>query len=187
MIKKTLLVTCMAAFLGGCGEGSGSKGVAGYDGFSMPGSEPVAEAALPIPPVATSPYVASIATNSEAIVTVPDSDSSELITRSDFLFDTSRAVHLKVDLADAAGMQGILSVCTDFQETTSGFDVNYKSCPVRGTIANGEFEKDISLMNQFDSVIAVIWFQNQAIAPLYKKFETTELVQSANGQEWVWN
>lgn len=226
MIRKTLLVTCMAVFLGSCSEGTDSNGLSGFDGFELPSKEPTAGAALPVSsgvvssveasflqpspiiqaveneqtetvsgiptlgpstPVEVNPYVESIATSSEELVSVPDSDSSKITTRSDFLFDTARTVQLRVNMLDIAGALGSLSICTDFQETSSGFDINYQSCPIRGTVANGQFEQDMSLMNQFDSVVAVIWFRNQEFAPRYQKFDTADLTESTEGQEWLWN
>ena len=77
-----------------------------------------------------SPFVESISTTSGDQVLVPDSDSSKITTRSDFLFDTSRTIQLKVNMQDVGGTQGSLSICTDFQETASGFDINYHCCPV---------------------------------------------------------
>lgn len=225
MIKRTLLVTSMAAVLSGCGEGSVSSAANGFAGFTAPSTETVAavepeagaaqavssaasatftpSATTATPeveteqpaapevtnvaepsPVLVSPYVESIATNSEALVNVPDSESSTISTQASFLFDTSKTVHLKVNLTDTVGTQGSLSVCTDYQETETGFSVDYKSCPIRGTLENGQFDQDMSLMNQFDSVIAVIWFRNQEFAPRYQVFTTSDLTDS---QEWIWN
>lgn len=138
------------------------------------------------PPELDNPYVESIATSSEDLVNVPTSDTSEISTRADFLFDTARMVRLKVDMADVAGTQGSLSICTDYEETASGYKINYNSCPLRGTVTNGHFEQDLSLMNQFDSAIAVIWFRSQEFVPRYRKFDTADLVQSQGNQEWIW-
>lgn len=234
MIRKTLLVTCMAALLGGCGEGSSPSGASGFSGFdglaTMPTTEPLAGAAEPVvgaaqplaaattpeatapiasvpeqaeieqvelvpaganvvetTPVAVSPYVESITTNSEELVNVPESASSGITTEPNFLFDTARTISLKVDLVDAMGTQGSLSICTDYQETDSGYSINYNSCPIRGTVVNGQFDQDLSLMNQFDSAIAVIWFRNQEFAPRYQEFNTADLANTSQGQEWVWN
>jgi hypothetical protein len=144
MMKKTLLVTCLCAFLASCSEGPSSSGLNGFDGFSLSSAEPVAGAAQPgtdganlsgvegvaAPAAASSvveneqsavvsettnvdttatidasPFVESISTTSGDQVLVPDSDSSKITTRSDFLFDTSKTIQLKVNMQDVGGTQ----------------------------------------------------------------------------------
>lgn len=222
MIKRTLLVACTTAFLGGCGEGSVPSAGTGFNGFTAPPTEPIAGAAQavgsagnemttpaatvttplveteqPVVPVITnvaetipvviSPYVESIATNSEELVNIPDSESSTISTQASFLFDTAKTVRIKVNFSDIVGTQGSLSICTDYQASESGFRVNYDSCPIRGTLENGQFEEDMSLMNQYDSVIGVVWFRNQEFAPRYQVFNTADLTESSEGRQWVWN
>lgn len=133
------------------------------------------------------PYVDNIETNGDQIVPVPVSESSTISAEPTFLFDTSRTVRLKVGLADVVGIKGSLSICTDYEETATGFDINYNSCPIRATVENGQLEKDMSLMNQFDSVVAVIWFRDREIAPKYMKFDTADLVAGTESLEWNWN
>lgn len=217
MIRKILLVTCLASFLGGCSEGTSSTGLEGFNGFSLPTEQPDVGAANPVsggsttegsgvPPVVigsaqpatasetavvvpeiefeVSPFVDSAATSSEGFGAVTDSASSRITTRPDFLFDTSRKIQLKIDMPDVAVAQGSLSICTDFVETTTDFDINYQSCLIQATVTNGQYEEDMALMNQFESVVAVIWFRNNEFAPRYRKFNTADLL---NGQGWNWN
>lgn len=135
----------------------------------------------------STPYVESVITNSEDLIPLLESETSLLTTSPDFLFRTAKSIKLKVNIASAVGTQATLSLCTDFEATESGFDVNYDSCPIRGAVIDGQFESDVALVNQFNSAIAIIWFPYQESEPLYRTFNVAEDSSSLGVSEWLWN
>lgn len=133
------------------------------------------------------PYVESALSHSEEFASIPDSETSQLTTAAEFLFLTARTVNLKVSLPSVAGIQASLSLCTDFEQSDSGYVVNYDSCPIRGAVIDGQFESDMALVNEFDKAIAVIWFPNQEFGPMYRTFQMADVPRDGGAYEWLWN
>lgn len=186
MKKYTLAVSCVAVILTGCGGGGSISGSL-VDQIGSQEQAQAPAAALPTPEEENpTPYVDAAVTNT-AFATIPESETSQIVTTANFLFDTAKSVQLNINLADAAGTQSSLSLCTDYESTDTGYSVNYNSCSVKATMSNGQFEHQMELMNQFDSAIAVIWFPNQEFAPMYNELNVEELAENENGYVWNWN
>jgi len=62
------------------------------------------------------------------------------------------------------------------------FDVDYTSCAVRGPMEDGVFSHSMEITNEFDSVIAVVWFQDSSLAPLHQIFTVDGPVASADSR-----
>lgn len=137
-------------------------------------------------PLDQSPFVFSITTNTELLSQTPQSETAQFIALPEFLFDTARTVRLKVDMRDAVGTEASLSLCTDFQEAETGYKINYQKCPIQGVVSNGQFERALELMNQFDTAVAVIWFPNREFPPRFRKFELADLPEGAGDHDWLW-
>lgn len=135
----------------------------------------------------SNPYIASVIANSEAFGAVPDSETSQLTSATDFLFLTARTVKLKVNLPSAIGTEASLSLCTDYEAIDSGYRVNYDSCPIRGVVIDGQFDADLSLVNQVESAIAVIWYPYQESVPVYREFLMADIPDGAGTKLWLWD
>lgn len=141
---------------------------------------------VPIP-AAAEEEAAETENENEEVVFIPESEVWQISARAAFPFGTARMIKLSVDLPSFAGQVAKVSVCTDFVESEYGYKIDYKSCPVRGNLVNGQFEQGLALMNQYDSAIGVIWFKNKWIEPVYQKFYTADLVEGSTNQGWNWN
>lgn len=189
MIRQSIIVVILGMTVSSCGGGVPTSSTSDIDAGSTEVSIAAALPAsvIPAPVVMKNPYAESITANSGQLVVVPESSTAEITTQADFLFDTSRSVSLHVDLPSAYGRKASLSLCMDFQESDVTYIVNYDSCALRATLANGQFVKNVELMNQFDSAIGVIWFTDQESSPLYRKFTTADFIAVEGGYEWRWN
>ena len=185
MKKHTLALTCIAGLLTGCGGGSISGSLVDQIGS---GEEVQAAAATEQTPEAANPtpYVEE-AVNNTSFATIPDSETSQIVTTANFLFDTAKSVELRVNIAEAIGTQSSISLCTDYEANGSGYSVNYNSCAVKATIQDGQFTHQMELMNQFDSAIAVVWFPDQEFEPMFNELNVAELIESESGYIWNWN
>lgn len=186
MKKHTLALTCIAGLLTGCGGGGSISGSLVDQLGSEEAQAPVAAAAEP-EAANPAPYVEAAVNNGDAFATVPESETSQIVTTANFLFDTAKSVNLQINLSGAEGTQSSLSLCTDYEVTETGYSVNYNSCPVKASMVNGQFEHQVELMNQYDSAIAVIWFPNQEFEPMYNELNVADLTETESGYVWNWN
>lgn len=180
-----LATSFFAIMLAGCGGGSISGSLA--DKFLPEEPVLVPAAAEPTPEdVNPHPYI-NEAINNTAFATVPDSETAQILTSVNFLFDTSNSVKLRINLAQAIDTQANVSICTDYQESANGYRINYNRCAVKAAMHNGQFEHQMELMNQFDSAIAVVWFPNQEFEPMYNEINLSDLAKGDEGYVWNWN
>lgn len=156
-MKKTMTVATLSLTLAACG-GSGSNESNGL-------TEPELGAAL--------------------------SSSAQLISTADLKVDenfnlaSSRSIDIEFDIADAANSDASVSVCTDFSPGGGAYDVNYESCVVSGEIQDGKFQHVMDVTNEFDSVVAVVWFQDPSNEPLYKEFFIDSNTRSKGGKSTI--
>ncbi|MEM7259523.1 MAG: hypothetical protein AAF404_19280, partial [Pseudomonadota bacterium] len=107
---------------------------------------------------------------STPLVNIPVVDTKSLIVSDDFAFDTAQKISVDFDLTSARGTEGAVSICTSYEQDSSGFDIDYNSCTVRGTMNDGVFSHTMEVTNEFESVVAVVWFQDSSIQPEYREF-----------------
>ncbi len=100
----------------------------------------------------------------------PMANTADLAVDADFDFASSRSIDVEFDIADAAGSDASVSICTEYSPGGGAFDVDYESCTVSGEIQDGVFSHTMDVTNEFDSVVAVVWFQDPSNEPLYKEF-----------------
>lgn len=185
MKKQTLAITCIAGLLTGCGGGSISGSLVDQLGAEE-AQAPVTAAAQP-EETNPAPYVEAAVSNGELFAEVPETETSQIVTTANFLFDTAKSVNLQIDLNGAEGTQASLSLCTDYEATDSGYSVNYNSCSIKATMVDGHFNHQMELMNQYDSAIAVVWFPNQEFEPMYNEMNVADMTESESGYIWNWN
>ena len=151
VIAGTLLSAC-----GGSGNGVNDEAIVDSEAPSL-------GAALPEEANAASATVAN---------------TSELQIDPTFNLASSRSIAVNFDIAEADGTDGSVSICTDYAKDGSAFDVNYESCIVNAQMQDGEFSHFIDVTNEFDSVVAVVWFQTPGTDPLYQEFSVNDQVRS---------
>ncbi len=105
-----------------------------------------------------------------AAASSPLTNTRELVVDENFNFASSRSIDIEFDIAEAAQDDATVSICTDYTPGGNAIDVNYESCTVNGEMENGTFKHVMNVTNEFDSVVAVVWFQDPSNEPLYKEF-----------------
>lgn len=101
-------------------------------------------------------------------------DTKSLIVADDFAFDTAQHIDIDFDLESARGTEASVSICTAFDQETQGYDIDYDSCTVKGIMNDGLFTHSMDVTNEFDSVVAVVWFQDESIPPVYREFSVRD-------------
>ena len=136
---------------------SGESTVYGADDAGPAAGEPAA--ALP-----AEPYV-------EGFVDAPppESTTAELVVAPEFEFRSGRDVPLVIDVPEARGATTYLSLCLEWEGDAVAPEVDYDSCVLRTTLEDGYFETDVAIANQHDSVLAVVWFADPAVPPVYRE------------------
>lgn len=97
-------------------------------------------------------------------------NTAELKSSADFNFDTSRAIAIDFDVAQARTSAGLMSLCTKYTETDGEYDVDYDSCTVQSPLVDGIYSGSMDVTNDISSVIGVVWFKDSDIDPVYKEF-----------------
>lgn len=172
MLKVIPVALCMAA-LSACGSGD---------------SEPDMGAALS----AIGGGVPAPLTTPAPIPDIQVVNTKSLVVSDDFTFDTAQQINVDFDLEAARNTEGAVSICTEYSQDDAGFDINYGSCTVQGTMTDGVFTHAMEVTNEFDSVVAVVWFQNEAVAPVFREFtvkgeSADRSTKSVNGEKvLVW-
>lgn len=104
------------------------------------------------------------------VVPEPVTDTKSLKVADNFTFDTARTIDIDFDLESARGTQASVSICTSYTQDAEDFDVDYDSCAVRAPMMDGVFSHSMEVTNEFDSVVAVVWFKDSSMAPLHREF-----------------
>ncbi len=161
-------------------------GVSLIAGLSACGSASVDEApdvgaALPAPSKDTVDVsVATVEVTAPVAPVALATDTDTLIVPEEFSFDSARTIDVEFDLEQARGQDASVSICTKYGSDGDAFDVDYTSCAVRGPMVDGVFSHSMEITNEFDSVIAVVWFQDSAMEPLHRVFSINEPVAMTN-------
>ena len=103
-------------------------------------------------------------------VVIETTDTGTLEVANDFAFDTARTIEIDFDLESARDTQASVSICTSYMADGDAFDVDYDSCAVRAPMNDGVFSHSMEVTNEFDSVVAVVWFKDSTMAPLHREF-----------------
>lgn len=175
---KNLLIYPIAlsvAVLAGCGSGS---------------DDPQMAAAMSAVGTVVPPGPDTEAGNTDNTVnsTEPPTDTNTLVVDDSFAFDTARAIDIDFDLEAARHAETSVSICTNYSEDNSGYDIDFDSCTVQGTMQNGVFRHSMEVTNEFTSVVAVVWFLDQSAEPVYREFSvdvansSDRNVKSVNGK-----
>lgn len=144
ILSKGLLALSLALVLTGCGSEEAAPEMAAAQAAAPAGNTPVA--------------------------TAESTDTKTLEVAHDFAFDTARTIDIDFDLESARDTHASVSICTEYAQDGDAFDVNYDSCTVQAPMTDGVFSHSMEVTNEFDSVMAVVWFKDSTIAPLHREF-----------------
>ncbi len=179
-MRKTLRMIALPlslAALAGCGAG---------------GEEPNTGAAMSaIGGAITAPGNSnSSATTPAPLSAIEVEDTKSLVVADDFAFDTAQTINIDFDLESARGSEASVSICTRYNQDASGYDINYDSCTVRGDMSDGIFTHAMDVTNEYESVVAVVWFQDAAMQPVYREFSignsgSDRTTRSADGKKVI--
>ena len=106
----------------------------------------------------------------EVTAPVTLTDTKTLEVANDFAFDTARVIDIDFDLESARNSQASVSICTRFEQNGGAFDVDYDSCAIRAPMTDGVFSHQMEITNEFESVVAVVWFKDDTMDPLHRVF-----------------
>jgi len=161
-IASNVAISAIAFMVTACG----SPTVGGDEGETLAAAQPVQTA-----DAVGTPYIAITDEDLGWRAEVPDTQTAELVVYNDFNFETSRRTQVDLSVPEATTQTAEASFCTDYTDKGNGvFEVNYDSCVLQAPLLGGELSAELSLMNQHDSVLAVVWFQDQDKPPMYKEF-----------------
>lgn len=104
-------------------------------------------------------------------------DTDELEVNEEFSFNTARTVTIAFDIEAARDKEASVSICTEYA-SVSAFDIDYESCAVRSKMTDGVFNHTMELTNAYNSVIGVVWFEDESIDPITREFFVDEVPQS---------
>ena len=113
---------------------------------------------------------------------VAQTNTADLKVNESFDFASSRSIDIEFDIADAANTDASVSICTQYNPGGDAYDVNYESCTVTAGMQNGKFSHVMDVTNEYSSVVAVVWFQDEASEPLYKEFAVDTTTRSKGGK-----
>ncbi len=171
-MKKLILTAGVSLVLAACGGGGESTG-----GLDQPelGAANEAQAPANTTPLAAAPLAAAPLNTSDIEVDV------------DFNLASSRSIDVDFDIADAEGTHASVSICTDYAQGGSAFDVNYDSCTVTADMFDGKFSHSMDVTHEFDSVVAVVWFLDPGTEPMYQEFFVDNATRSKGSKpSLVW-
>lgn len=105
-----------------------------------------------------------------AMEAIPATETGSLVASRDFSFPTSRKVSVGLDVAEARGMTTDVVFCTEYQALPGSYDVNYDSCLFQAEMHDGQLTTELDVVNQYDSLLGVVWFPQKGLEPLYREF-----------------
>jgi len=164
-IRNSFALTAVAMVLSACGSSS-----EGDDG-----SEPAIGAAIGVEQTASAADTNYVGITDEELgdlAEVPDTETARLQVFDDFTFETARQTSVYLSIPEAVGVSAEATFCTDYSLKDNGdYDVNYDSCILTTPMFGGVVDEELNLVNQHDSVLGVVWFQDPNIPPQYQEFQ----------------
>lgn len=161
-IKNGFAVTGVAMLLSACGSSGGDS-----DPPTLGAATGLEQSAS----AAETNYVALTDEELGVLAEVPETQTAQLQVFNDFTFDTSRQTTVHMSVPEAIGASAEVSFCTDYSLEDNGtYDVNYDSCVLTAPLVGGELNEELHLVNQYASVLGVVWFQDTSILPMYQEF-----------------
>lgn len=101
---------------------------------------------------------------------VPETQTAALRVTGEFDFATARRAKVTLVVPEAMNENADAAICTDYTATSDGYEVDYGSCVLQAPLVAGQLEEEFSLVNQHDSALSIVWFEDPDKAPLYQEF-----------------
>jgi len=102
---------------------------------------------------------------------VPETATANLQVEDSFDFATSRNAQVDMNVPAAASVEAEATFCTNYTKLPDDtYEVDYNSCVLQAPLNGGVLSEQISLVNQHASVLAVVWFQDESMQPMYQEF-----------------
>jgi len=102
---------------------------------------------------------------------VPETLTAAMYTSNDFAFTTSHIQPVSFSLPEMSTQQAEATFCTEYKmQSTGDYSVNYNSCVLSAPVLGGSLNEELKLVNQHQSVIGVVSFQDPNIQPIYQEF-----------------
>ena len=115
-----------------------------------------------------------VATNDQQLgflARVPTTQTASIRAFDDFAFNTSQTQSVSFSLPENSTHQDEATFCTEYKMQASGsYQVNYNSCILSAPVLGGSLDEELNLVNQYQSVIGVVSFQDPSIQPIYQEF-----------------
>ena len=111
------------------------------------------------------------AQDASAGVNVPDpgDGTGTINTPARFDFSTIEHYDIGVDISPTTTARGYLSICSDYSFSQNRYNVDYTSCVLRTPVFNGVYEGHVDISAQYSRMIAVIWFNDMSVDPIFRE------------------
>jgi hypothetical protein len=86
----------------------------------------------------------------------PGKTTEDLTVPDGFLFDGSQGVSLDVDVSSRISEDVYLLICSEFDATIDGYDVDFGACQLSTLLRNGAYSAELSLADSVEALLAVI-------------------------------
>lgn len=170
-MKKYLVLALSATLIVGCRPYDDSD-----DSSATVGNTPELGAALAVQQTASAvgtPFLGITVAELGALGVldaVPATETSNLVASRDFSFPTARKVSVSLDVEEARGMTTDVVFCTEYFALQDTFDVDYDSCLFQAEMHDGRLTSQVEVVNQYDSLLGVVWFPEKGTEPVYREF-----------------
>lgn len=137
------------------------------------GDEPITGAASPVEQSVAAEGTPYVGLSDEELgwrAEVPVTRTASLIVQDGFNFETSRRTVVSMFVPGAVGEIAEATFCTDYVFDGVDYDVNYDSCVLQAPLVDGQLHEEITLANQYSSVLGIVWLQDPDAAPVYQEF-----------------
>jgi hypothetical protein len=86
----------------------------------------------------------------------PEKATEDLSVPDGFLFDGSQVVSIDVDVSSRIVEDAYLLICSQFDTTIDGYDVDFGACQLSTLLRNGSYSAELSLADSVEALLAVI-------------------------------
>lgn len=167
-IKKVVSISTLCVLFAGCGTTNRGEEL----------SNPTLSAALPL---TSEPFQQQtfndtnyIGTNDQQLgflAQVPRTQTASIPAYDDFAFDASQFQSVNFSLPETSNQPAEATFCTEYSLQSPGqYPLNYNSCVLTAPVLGGVVDEELNLVNQHDTVIGVVSFQDPSIQPIYQEF-----------------
>ncbi|MFT5098227.1 MAG: hypothetical protein ACJA2O_004234 [Candidatus Azotimanducaceae bacterium] len=86
----------------------------------------------------------------------PEKATEDLAVPDGFLFNGSQGVSIDVDVSSRISEDAYLLICSEFDTTIDGYDIDLGDCQLSTLLRNGSYSAELSLADSVEALVAVI-------------------------------